>query len=100
MVLQRMMRLVKSNSYVDYLLAKKLAMLKEVLLSNTDKMIQIRITNEEGLVARRHKTIWLERLAVNTSAAELSSVARDLANFEKMLSIDLKQRRYFVHQSP
>ena len=70
-------------------LSEKSSNAKEILVSNNDKMVQLRVIAEEGIHPRRHRTMWSERIAVNTSPNELAGIANELEVFEKMINHEL-----------
>ena len=61
---------------------------REILLAAGDKQIQVRILASR-LSARSFKRMWIEGMAINSSSAELTANAQNMADFSNMLKIKL-----------
>ena len=62
----------------------------ELLASTEKQSINVRITADK-ISSRRFRRLWIEGLAVNANREELTRLASDIAKFNNMLKIPLKQ---------
>ena len=69
---------------------------KDVLLSDEEKRIQVRVTSEQPLRSRRFKKMWIEGMAINASPNELSSQSNNMAKFSNMLKVKLLKGDIFT----
>ena len=61
---------------------------KNVLLSDQRKRIEIKITTDR-LLSRRFKRQWIEGIAINSGNSDLKKHAQNLADFSNMLKVKL-----------
>ncbi len=69
----------------------------EILLSDTDKQIQVRVIAKR-LSARRFKRMWIEGMAINASGTDLSRQSQNMATFSNLLRVTLVEGDIFSIQ--
>jgi len=70
---------------------------REILLSDTDKQIQVRVLAKR-LSARRFKRMWIEGMAINASPSDLEKQAQNMAKFSNLLKVTLTEGDIFAIQ--
>lgn len=66
-----------------------------ILVAQEEKQIQVRVTTDK-LSSRRFKRMWIEGMAVNSSAAELKDQSGNMAAFSNMLNLRLIEGDIFA----
>jgi len=86
------------EQYIAGLYTSKLSSVqREVLTSNEEKEIQVRIL-ANSISSRAFKKMWIEGLAINASSRELETHSQNMAKFSNMLKIRLLRGDVFTMQ--
>ena len=86
------------EQYIAGLYTSKLSSVqREVLTSNEEKELQVRIL-ANSISSRAFKKMWIEGLAINASSRELETHSQNMATFSNMLKIRLLRGDIFTMQ--
>lgn len=86
------------EQYIAGLYTSKLSSVqREVLSSNEEKELQVRIL-ANSISSRAFKKMWIEGLAINASSRELETHSQNMAKFSNMLKIRLLRGDVFTMQ--